>query len=160
MLSLSEKEYVYEGHYSRRRFRHTALSADKGSFQAAAPGLRQAHDLLSPVHADAGRHPGYSDYFHPHRHPPVSGSAGRRQPLRHPSVLRRAALSGWACPGISDWRRLYRGRALRHDSGRQYFLRQRFLRNSRKSPGQRGAGPCHSIRLLCSRPETVWRNRI
>ncbi len=45
-----------EGHHSRRRLRHTALSGDAGDLQADAAGLRQADDLLSAGRADAGGH--------------------------------------------------------------------------------------------------------
>src|SRR5437899_662940 len=46
-----------ERDHPRRRIRHAALPPDARRQQAARAGLRQAHDLLSPVHADAGGHP-------------------------------------------------------------------------------------------------------
>ena len=54
----------HEGHHSRRRLRHAALSGDARGQQAAAAGLRQADDLLSAVDADAGRHPRDPDHLH------------------------------------------------------------------------------------------------
>jgi len=53
--------HKYERYHSCRRCRHPALPADHGHQQAAAAGLRQADDLLPPVHADAGRHSGHPD---------------------------------------------------------------------------------------------------
>src|SRR2546428_4714794 len=49
-----------ERDHPRRRIRHAALPPDARRQQAARADLRQAHDLLSLVHADAGggpRHP-------------------------------------------------------------------------------------------------------
>jgi dTDP-glucose 4,6-dehydratase len=61
----------HEGHYSGGRVGDPAVSGDTGRFQAVAAGLRQADDLLSPVHADAGGDPGFSGYLHPAGRPPV-----------------------------------------------------------------------------------------
>ena len=54
---LTEQRTSHEGHHSRRRLGHAALSRDARHQQAAAAGLRQADDLLPAVDADAGRHP-------------------------------------------------------------------------------------------------------
>ena len=60
--------HKYERYHSCRRCRHPALPADHGHQQTAAAGLRQADDLLSSVHADAGRHSGHPDHLHPDRY--------------------------------------------------------------------------------------------
>ena len=49
----------HEGHHSRRRFRHAALSCDARHQQAVFAGLRQADGLLPAVGSDAGGHPRY-----------------------------------------------------------------------------------------------------
>ena len=53
-----------EGHHSRRRLRHAALSGDPCHQQAADPDLRQADDLLPAQHPDAGRHPRDPAHLH------------------------------------------------------------------------------------------------
>ena len=53
-----------QGNHPRGRLRHASLSAHQGGVEAAAPGVRQAPDLLPAVHADAGgdpRHPHHLD---------------------------------------------------------------------------------------------------
>ena len=56
---------IHERNHPGRRRGHPALPLDPGDVQAAASGLRQAHDLLSALHADAGRHPRHTDHLHP-----------------------------------------------------------------------------------------------
>ncbi len=43
-----------EGHYSCWRFGHETVPVDHGHVEAAAPGVRQADDLLSPERPDDG----------------------------------------------------------------------------------------------------------
>ena len=87
-------------HHSRRRLRHAAVSGHHRGVQAAAADLRQADDLLSAVHADAGRHPRHPDHLDAAGYAALRAAAGRRQPVGAESQLCRAAQSRTA------WRRL------------------------------------------------------
>ena len=88
-----------EGHHSRRRLRHAALSGDAGRQQAAAAGLRQADDLLPADDADAGRHP---------RHPGHHDARPSGPASRHCSATAAAGASRSAMPSSRApraWRR-------------------------------------------------------
>jgi dTDP-glucose 4,6-dehydratase len=50
-------------HHSGGRFRNAALPAHQGRVEAAAAGVRQAADLLSALHPDAGRDPRHPDHL-------------------------------------------------------------------------------------------------
>ena len=63
-----EQEVLYERYYSGGGIRNQAVSPDKGSVQADHAGVRQAHDLLSAVHTDAGGNPGGTDHLDAQRY--------------------------------------------------------------------------------------------
>lgn len=62
--------------------RHAAVSPDDGDVEAASACLRQAHDLLSPVHPDDGGHPGHSHHLHPGGLPNFERLLGDGSPVR------------------------------------------------------------------------------
>jgi hypothetical protein len=74
---------IAQGHHPGRRFRHPPVSDDDERVEAAAADLRQADDLLSADHADAGRHPRDPDHLDAAGHAALSRAAGRRQPVGH-----------------------------------------------------------------------------
>src|ERR1700745_92066 len=51
-----------QGNHPGWRARNPAAPPDACDIKTVAAGLRQAADLLSPDHADAGGHPGISDH--------------------------------------------------------------------------------------------------
>ena len=69
----------HEGHHSRRRLGHAALSRDARHQQAAAAGLRQANDLLPAFGADARRHPRHPVDIDARTSALLQESAGRRR---------------------------------------------------------------------------------
>ena len=71
---------VMKGISSGRRHRHAPVSGDPGDQQATAADLRQADDLLSAQHPDAGGHPRHPDHHHAARPTAVPAASGRRQP--------------------------------------------------------------------------------
>src|SRR5579872_4439688 len=71
-------------HHSSGRIGHAALSRDPCSLQEPAADLRQADDLLSAIHADAGGDTGHSADLHAGRRaavPAVSGGWFALRPL-------------------------------------------------------------------------------
>src|SRR5690348_2176640 len=54
---------AYEGHRPRGRLRHAAVPHYARGEQAAVAGVRQAHDLLPAVDADAGRRPRHAHHL-------------------------------------------------------------------------------------------------
>ena len=72
------EDQVDEGHHSRRRPRHAAASDDLCDVEAAAADLRQADDLLSADHADAGGHSRDPDHLDAGRPAAVQAAARQR----------------------------------------------------------------------------------
>src|SRR5437773_12390975 len=89
-----------EGDHPRRRIRHAALPPDARRQQAARADLRQAHDLLSPVHADAGGHPRDPRHYYTPRPGKLPPPPRRRRRARHPHRLCRAAAARGPGPGL------------------------------------------------------------
>ena len=58
-------ESFYERYRIGRGFGDAVVPDHQGGFQAVAPDLRQANDLLSAVGSDAGRNPGDPGDLHP-----------------------------------------------------------------------------------------------
>ena len=149
--------HKYERHYSRRRCRHTALSLDHGHQQAAAAGLRQAHDLLPAVHPHAGGHPGHPGHLHADGPAQLRAPARGRLALRREPVLRRAAFAGRPGAGLHHRRGLHRRRAVRPRARRQHLLRQRPVAPPDARRPERRVGEGHGLRLPRGRPRALRR---
>ena len=119
------KELCYERHHPRRRVRHAPVPAHARDLQAAAAGLRQAHDLLPAVHPHAGGHPGHPGHLHADGPAQLRAPARGRLALRREPLIRRAALAGRPGAGLHHRRGLHRRRAVRAGARRQHLLRQR-----------------------------------
>ncbi len=115
--------YHEKRNHSGRRRGVAALSADAGRQQAASAGLRQADDLLSADHADAGRHPRDLHHLHAARPAALRALLGDGSQWGIALHLPRAARAQGDRPGVPDRRGFHRRRAGRADPGRQHLLR-------------------------------------
>src|SRR5215469_13229111 len=73
----------HERNYFGWRLWNAIAPAHARGEQAAAPGVRQANDLLSDFDADAGWHPRDSDHHDATGSAAFCPSSGRRQPVGH-----------------------------------------------------------------------------
>jgi glucose-1-phosphate thymidylyltransferase len=79
---------AYEGHNTRRRERNPALPNHPGDLQAPSADIRQAHDLLPPLGADACGDPGYPDDHDPGGSGGLYPAPRGRHPVRDQPDLR------------------------------------------------------------------------
>src|SRR6185437_17036170 len=93
-----------EGNCSRWRLGNAAASGDDRGFEATAPGVRQADDLLSADHADACWDSRYPRGVDAPGYAALRTAPRRRKPLGPSHRIRRAAESGWYPPGLSPGR--------------------------------------------------------
>ena len=147
----------HERNHPGRRPRHPAASHHPGDVQAAASGLRQAHDLLPALHPDAGRHPRHPDHLHAGRPAALPGPAGRRRPAGGALFLPgpgTAARPGRRFPGR---RGIHRRRPRLPDPGRQYFLRPGPDRDAAPGRGRRRCRRGDRLRLRGQGPRALRR---
>ena len=145
----------YERHPPCRRFGHAPVSQHARHFQAALARVRQAHDLLSAVRADAGGHPRHPGRYHARRPAHLPPFAGRRQRFRHPPALCRAAAARRIGASAADCRTVYQRRPDLPGAGRQYLLRTVVYANAATGGGANARR--NRIRLSRAKSRTLRR---
>ena len=146
-------KFGYERDNPCRGIGYAALPDNEGGEQTVATRVRQADDLLPAFRPDAVGDSGGAGHFHSPRFAGLPAVVGRRERLRHPSGVRRAAEPGRFGAGLPDWGGVHRGRQRVPCSRRQYILRQ-FLYEDAEGGGGNGGGAWegHRVRLLGKRP--------